>query len=265
MDAQSYLERIAEGIDRAAAPTAENLRRLHRAHLYAVPFENLDIHLGRPIVLDEQQLYEKIVTRRRGGFCYELNGMFAWLLEQLSYRVRRLSAGVARADGSFGPDFDHLTLWVECPADPKPSVRWLADVGFGAGFLEPLSLDSPAEQADGMSAFRITPCVGLETDASERRVLEQRDSNGAWQPQYRFSLEPRRLDEFAAMCLYHQTSPQSSFTRQRVCTRATPSGRITLDDTRFIVTANGKRTERSVKTPEEYRTLLQREFGISDV
>ena len=85
---------------------------MHRAHLLAVPFENLDIHLGRPISLDQDALFGKIVTRRRGGFCYELNGLFALLLRELGFEVTLLSAGVARADGGFGPEFDHLTLLV---------------------------------------------------------------------------------------------------------------------------------------------------------
>src|SRR5215207_11196611 len=113
MDIQAYLRRIHYRGD--LTPTATTLRELHRAHLLAVPFENLDIHLGRPIVLDQDALFDKIVTRRRGGFCYELNGLFALLLRELGFEVTLLAAGVARADGGFGPEFDHLTLLVESP------------------------------------------------------------------------------------------------------------------------------------------------------
>src|SRR6187397_3354830 len=108
MDFQSYLQRINYRGEQT--PTAATLRELHRAHLLTVPFENLDIHLGRPIVLEQGALFDKIVRRRRGGFCYELNGLFAALLYKLGFDVTMLSAGVARADGSYGPEFDHLTL-----------------------------------------------------------------------------------------------------------------------------------------------------------
>ncbi|HEX9438499.1 MAG TPA: arylamine N-acetyltransferase, partial [Roseiflexaceae bacterium] len=110
MDIQTYFQRI--NYHGPLAPTAETLRELHVAHLLAVPFENLNIGLGWPIVLDEAALFEKIVVRRRGGFCYELNGLFSALLRALSFDVTLLSAGVARADGGFGPEFDHLTLLV---------------------------------------------------------------------------------------------------------------------------------------------------------
>src|SRR5512147_1356301 len=134
MDVQAYLRRIDYRGE--LDPTAATLHALHRAHLLSVPFENLDIHLSRPIVLDQDALFDKIVTRRRGGFCYELNGLFALLLEQLGYKVTRLAARVVGTDDSLGPQFDHLTLQVQCPDESHSP--WLADVGFGDSFLEPL-------------------------------------------------------------------------------------------------------------------------------
>src|SRR5690242_3051518 len=118
MDLQAYLQRINYRGEQK--PTAAILRELHRAHLLAVPFENLDIHLGRPILLDQDALFDKIVRRSRGGFCYELNGLFALLLRGLGFDVTLLAAGVARADGGFGPEFDHLTLLVKAPS-PEPT------------------------------------------------------------------------------------------------------------------------------------------------
>ena len=113
MDIHAYLSRI--GYRGTLEPSAATLHALQQAHLLAVPFENLDIHLGRPIVLDQTALFDKIVARRRGGFCYELNGLFAVLLRELGFEVTLLSAGVARASGGFGPEYDHLTLLVDCP------------------------------------------------------------------------------------------------------------------------------------------------------
>ena len=136
MDPNAYLKRI--NYSGSLAPTAESLRALHLAHLANVPFENLDIHLGNPIHIDQAGFYAKIVNRGRGGFCYELNGLFAWLLQALGFEVTFLSARVGDGKGGFSPEFDHLTLHVTCPADPaSAAVPWLADVGFGECFMTP--------------------------------------------------------------------------------------------------------------------------------
>jgi N-hydroxyarylamine O-acetyltransferase len=113
VNTKAYLQRI--NYDGALAPTAETLCQLQVAHLHAVPFENLSIHLGEPIVLEDEALFRKIVERRRGGFCYELNGLFSALLRALGFDVVRLSAGVAKAEVGFGPEFDHMALmvWLE--------------------------------------------------------------------------------------------------------------------------------------------------------
>lgn len=142
MDVQAYLRRIRyresmiPGVD---GPGIDLLRSLHRAHLFTVPFENLDIPLGRKIVCDEARILHKIVNEHRGGFCYELNGAFAALLRALEFRVTLLSGRVARADGGYSPEFDHLTLRVDL------EEPWLADVGFGDCFLEPLLLEPGME------------------------------------------------------------------------------------------------------------------------
>ncbi len=226
---------------------------MHLAHLQSVPFENLSIHSSEPIVLEDQALFEKIVSRRRGGFCYELNGLFASLLRALGFDVVKLSARVANANGEFGPDFDHMTLMVTAP--DAPQIRWLADVGFGDCFNEPLLLDSRGVQQQGARAYRL--------DAAEDHfVLMQREDEGEWKPQYRFTLAAHEYPDYAAMCHYHQTSPQSHFTKARVCTRTTPDGRITLSELRFITTVNGKRQERVLDDESAYQSVLREQFGI---
>ena len=135
MDIEAYLDRIGYGGPRT--PSLDTLRGLHRAHLLSVPFENLDVHARRPIILDRERLYDKIVRRRRGGFCYELNGLFAMLLGEMGFRVSLLSAGVARETGGFGPEFDHLAL------DVNLEGEWLADVGFGESIPGPLPFHRP--------------------------------------------------------------------------------------------------------------------------
>jgi N-hydroxyarylamine O-acetyltransferase len=249
MDVDAYLERI--DYDGPRTPTAETLRGLHVAHLLAVPFENLSIHAGEPVVLDDDALFDKVVARRRGGFCYELNGLFAALLRALGFRVEMLSAGVGRGDGGFGPEFEHMTLLVTL------EERWLADVGFGDSFVEPLMLDERAEQRQGSRAYRI------EEEDGGRLVLLQREAGGDWEPQYRFGLEPHPYADFEEMCHFQQTSPESHFTRKRVCSRLTPGGRVTLSGLRLITTAGGEKLERELAGEDEYTAALLEHFGVS--
>ena len=251
MDSTRYLQRL--NYSGPTSPTAETLRQLHLAHLQTVPFENLSIHSGEPIVLDDAALFEKIVRRRRGGFCYELNGLFASLLRSLGFSVVKLSARVANANGEFGPEFDHMTLMVTAP--DAPHTRWLADVGFGDCFNEPLLLDSREAQEQGARSYRLDA-------AEDHLVLMQREGNEEWKPQYRFTLEPHEYADYDEMCRYHQTSPQSHFTKARVCTRTTPEGRITLSELRFITTANGERHERMLNDESAYQSVLREQFGI---
>ena len=244
----AYLTRI--GYSGSTAPTIETLRAVHRAHLLTVPFENMDIALGRKIVVDEDVTVRKVVTLRRGGFCYELNGAFAALLRAMGFQVRLLSARVAREAGGEGPEFDHLTLRVDL------EEPWLADVGFGDSFLEPLRMEAETVQVDPAGKFRLTM-------AGERWQLERAEPDGGWKRQYSFGFQSRRLTDFAGMCRYHQTSPDSSFTQKRICTRATADGRITLSDMKLIITRNGKRDERVLASEHERTAVLQEHFGIN--
>ena len=246
-DLPAYLARISYA--GPLEPTPEVLRQVHRAHLLNVPFENLDISRGREIVVDQEASLRKIVQERRGGFCYEMNGAFAALLQAIGFRVTLLSAQVARSAGVFGPDFDHLTLRVDL------DEPWLADVGFGDSFLEPLRLQTGLEQPDHGSVYRIA-------ELPECLALQRREADGPWTDRYRFTLQPRRLEEFAAMCRYHQTSPDSGFTRKRLCTRATPEGRVTLSDMKLTVTRHGQKEERMLSSEEEWRAILRQQFGV---
>lgn len=247
MDIAAYLKRIQ--YTGPTDPTAETLRRIHRAHMLAVPFENLDIPLKREIVCDESSFLRKIVDRRRGGFCYEMNGAFAALLRALGFKVTLLSARVPRQDGSHGPEFDHLTLRVD---QDEPS---LADVGFGDSFIEPLRLKTAIEQEQFGRKYRIVEAEGLL-----HVQCEQGDTQ--WRPEYSFSLKPRQLNDFAGMCHYHQSSPDSPFTRKKLCSIATEDGRVTLSDMRLIVTANGQKTESVINSEDEWRDLLRERFGV---
>jgi N-hydroxyarylamine O-acetyltransferase len=242
----AYLERIA--YTGPITPSTQVLRDLHRAHMLAVPFENLDIGLGRKIICDEETILRKIVEQRRGGFCYELNGAFAALLRELGFNITLLSARVARQDGSEGPEFDHLALRVDL------EEPWLADVGFGDSFLEPLPLRVDVKQPQDRRKFRL-----VEEGGSLHMDMADPDE---WKRQYSFTLIPRQLGEFAGMCHYHQTSPKSSFTQKRICSRATADGRITVADGKLIVTRNNRKEESELHSDREWREALKKYFGI---
>lgn len=271
-DPRTYLGRIrySHGIDLdAPEPSLPLLCALHQAHLLAVPFENLSIHYGQPITLGDEALYDKIVRRRRGGFCYELNGLFAWLLRRLGFRVSLLSAEVAQSSGGFSPAFDHLTLRVH----DLEGADWLADVGFGDSFRQPLRLRSDVEQ-DGGDGYRYRLCLEAG-DSGDRAVethtaywLMQRRGQQApsvtdWESQYRFTTQPHVMADFDERCRYQQTSPESHFTQKRICSLALPdSERITLSDLRLITTTRGRRDERDLASEDEYRSILAERFGI---
>jgi len=246
LDIGAFLERIE--CREPLSPSADALRGLHRAFMLSVPFENLDIHLGRPLSLEIEALADKIVRRHRGGFCYELNGLFAGALRELGFDVTLLSARVVH-DGALTPEFDHAALLV------RLEQRWLADVGFGDSFTEPLALDDPGDQLRDDSAYRVTRTGSVFSVLRRSAVPE-------WTPRYQFTLEPRHLSDFEAMCLYHQTSPESPFTRRRLCSRATHRGRVTISDDRLIQTVDGRRTDTRLTSLEEYVRALADFFGI---
>jgi N-hydroxyarylamine O-acetyltransferase len=248
LDIPAYLARIHH--QGPLGPDAETLRRLHLAHLLTVPFENLSIHWGEPIQLRDDALFDKVVARGRGGFCYELNGLFAALLRALGFDVTMLSAQVFGAAGVFGREGDHMALLVTL------EQRWLVDVGFGDSFREPLHLDERGGQLEGRHAYWI------EDAAEGRMVLSRREEGGPSKAEYQVRLEPHVYADFAEMCHYHQTSPDSHFTRNRMCSLATPDGRITLSGRRLITTRDGERQERELADESEVAEVLRERFGV---
>lgn len=240
---EAYLARI--GAARPEATDAAALRELQVRHLHKVPFENLSIHLGEDLTLTADALFAKIVTRRRGGFCYELNGAFAALLSAFGYPVTLLSARVATPDG-LSPPFDHLALRVDL------DEPWLVDVGFGRFSHFPLRLDVRTAQPEPGGTFRVEETVDGDLDVYRDGELE-----------YRLEQRRRALADFVPTCWFHRTSPDSHFTRSLVCSRLTDTGRITLSDRTFVDTADGHRTERVLETYESVLATYRDEFGIA--
>lgn len=239
----AYLARL--GVARASVTVdLAGLARLHERHMRTIPFENLSIHLGEPIVLDVAALIDKFTVRGRGGFCYELNGAFASLLTTLGFDVALYEARVGPDGG--GMPFDHLCLGVRIDGHDH-----LADVGFGASFLRPLDMGTTAPQTDPAGSFRIV-MVG----AGQFDLVEDGE------PQFRFTARPRALSDFAGACHHHQTSPTSHFTQRTVCSLATATGRVTISGRTLITTEGEHRSERVVDSDDELLDLYHRHFGI---
>ena len=240
--AQAYLERI--GAPWPAAPSPAALARLMEAHLASVPFENLSIHLGEPIDLDETALTDKIVSRRRGGFCYELNGAFAALLRHLGFEVALLAARVHTPDG-LGPPYDHLTLRVDL------DEPWLVDVGFGRFTANPVPFTVGTSHHDPAGAVEFVEAAYDDLDV----LLDG-------EPQFRIDTRPRELAEFVQTCWWHQTSPESHFTRSFTCSLPTATGRVTLSDRLLITTTDGVRTESRLGSDDEVLAAYRTHFGF---
>lgn len=248
MNKNEYLRRI--GIeDNDIEPNLENLKKLQRRHLLTAPFENLDIHWKRPILLDESKFYEKIVVNKRGGFCYELNGLFNELLKELGYQTKIISARVFDGEG-FGPEYDHLAILAKVDGE-----EYLVDVGFGDFTAEPLKFVFDEEQQDKNGLFKLQ-----KHDAGYFEVLKKKGEE--WESDYIFKDLARDLAEFTGMCNFHQTSPESHFTKNKLCSIMTADGRKTLTEKKFIQTKNGEKVETEINSDEEFNEILEQEFQI---
>ncbi len=247
---EKYLDRIRFGD--TLRPDLATLQRLHYAHMLTVPFENLDIHRGKEICLEESLLFTKIVECQRGGFCYELNGLFAALLTDIGFRVHMVSAQVYKDDGTTGPPFDHMALVVSIDKE-----FYLVDVGFGDSFTEPLLLSSSKDQPQNQGTYRVCR-NGLDFTVAINRKYAERPIK----PLFKFMLIPRHLSDFAEMCRFHQSSEHSHFTHKEICSRATPTGRITISGNKLIETDNERRHVTELRTAEHRTLALSERFGI---
>ncbi|MEO6857517.1 MAG: arylamine N-acetyltransferase [Solirubrobacteraceae bacterium] len=239
----SYLDRL--GLQPPIGADLDHLRRLHVAHLERVPFENLSIALDDPLSLEHEALARKILDRGRGGFCYELNGLFAELLSAVGFEVTLLAARVWTGD-CYGPPLDHLALLVGC----SDGSEWLADVGFGAHSRYPLGLNFGVEQPDPDGTFLVDDAQGDVTVAM----------NGVLQ--YRLERHPRELPDFRAMCWYQQHSPASHFTANAICSRSTPDGRISLREDTLVLTTGGEKHETKLIDDPAILVAYREHFGI---
>jgi len=249
MNTDAYLERI--GYVGSREPTLATLKALQRTHLLHVPFENLDIHRQHEIRIDTERFYDKIVRRKRGGFCFEVNGLFSELLQQLGFKTKFITCSVfSQPKQQFTPYYGHVAIVVHL------EENWLVDVGFGTNFPEPLRLNTEEYQRQDGVCYQLLKLNEAET------LLYRTTDKQEHTKMYKLKLEPQLLSDFADMCRYHQTSPVSLFTQGKLCSLLTPIGRITLTDKSFIETTNGNKTEIPIESVQEFDRKLQKHFGI---
>lgn len=246
MNLDAYLDRIAYRGSRA--PTKETLFAVHRAHIAAVPYENLNIHMGLPLGLSEDAFFEQIVTRRRGGWCYMMNGSLSWALRTMGFHVRRVVGGVMRermGDEALG---NHLALIADLD---RP---YLCDAGLSDALLEPTPLREGAFTQGGFDMS-----LSRRDDGFWR--FHNHPAGGA--RSFDFTETPVELDAFAERCAWLQTSPESMFVKIGLCVRR-HEGRIDKlrDATLSTITPTGTH-DHVIKTAREYGGVLRDTYGIA--
>ncbi len=249
-DLDAYCERI--GYSGPRQPDLATLRALHLHHVAAVPFENLDVLLGRRISLDPAVIADKIILRRRGGYCFEQNTLFREILTALGFRVTPLLARVRwQVPAETATPLTHTILRVEAEGRP-----WLVDVGFGAvGTTGPLALDSTEPQATPHELRRLIP----DGDS----LVHQVRHGDAWGDVYRFSLTPPPAVDFEVGNWFSCTHPRAHFTNNLVVTRVRDAERLVVFNHEFTVRdADGTAARQDIRSPHDLRDLLIQEFGL---
>jgi len=246
MELSAYLDRI--GHVGPVAPDAATLKALHRAHLLAIPYENFDVQFGRPVTIEADAAFEKLVVRRRGGWCYEMNGLFAAALDEIGFSVTRMAGGVVRSllgDGRVG---NHLVLRVDLPEGP-----WIADVGFGDGSFEPFPLQAGPIRAEGFE------CRLEQLEGGWWR-FHNHALGGA--PDFDFRDEPADPALLASQCEWLQTAPTSPFVLNATAQRHRP-GEILVLRGRVLKRIRPDAVEdRLIESAHDYVETLSRDFDL---
>ncbi len=248
MDAKAYLKRIKfsgiPGVD------VNTLIKLHQHHVWNVPFENLDVQHGIKIRLEPSALFEKIVTRNRGGFCYELNYLFHDFLVHLGFTAKLISARIFNGK-ELGPKFDHMAVLVTIAQE-----HWLADVGFGDLFVSPLRIGTADVQYDGRGYFKI-----VRTHRKELS-LQMRSKDSKFENKYLFDTDSHDITAFASQCEYKQHSPDSHFVKNKIVTLPYKEGRKTIFNSKYICRSGADKTEYTITSEKEEVRILKEAFQI---
>lgn len=249
MNLAAYFERIA--YRGSSQPTLENLRLLQSAHLFAVPFENLNLHSSREIILDESLLFAKIVDEKRGGYCFEQNGLFSAVLREMGYDVQRIESVMFNHETQrFSVTMCHMGLMVTIAGN-----RYLVDVA--SNFVEPLEIDNRDIHVQKTGSFQI------RHDGERYSLHSQLNGAENLLLTYIFFTNPHDLDDYQPANDYMQHSHHSSFTQKRICTQLKADGRYTLSDRLFVYTDwDGIREETLIENEAHFHALLEEHFGI---
>ncbi len=245
----AYFERVA--MKDSIKSDEQGLKMLHQAHLTSIPFENLDIHLGRSISLEPGAIFHKLVSSHRGGYCFEMNGLFNAVLVALNFRSRPLLARVWYGGATEPLPRTHMILLVEFHGR-----TWLADVGFGGpGLLQPIPLEMGrlSRQLDGNYRLVATEAYG---------IMLQRAEEEDWVNLYSFVDESCLPADLHMAHYFSSTSPESIFTHMRMACLATTSGRRFLFEESLAITENGKRSEWAIAPGADYMEMLSSQFGL---
>lgn len=249
MNLDAYLARI--GWTGALAPTLTTLKALHEAHPAAIPFESLDVLLGRPVSLAIEDITRKLVTDRRGGYCYEQNTLFQHVLETVGFTVRPLAARVRLGREGVRPR-THMLLLTEVDRQP-----YLTDVGWGGlGLLEPLPLIADWEFRFPIVSFR------LAREGNDVWVLQGRQDEG-WIDMYAFTLEAQYPADFEMANWFTSTHPDSIFRHTLTAQRVRRTERIILRNRDLIISRPDGREQRTLASADEAMAVLSEMFGIT--
>lgn len=246
MDLQAYFDRI--GFTGVARPDLPTLKALHRAHSLAIPYENFDVQLGRPLTPDPAAAFEKIVRQRRGGWCYEMNGLLGAALDAIGFKVTRLAGAAVRGIAGDDAIGNHLVLLVDLEGEP-----WIADVGFGDGSRDPFPLREGCIDSDGF-LYRLE-----RLDAAWWRLNNHPDGGA---PHFDFRLEPADPALLAVKCQELQVSPASPFVLNAVAQRHAAGEVRMLRGRTFRRVRPGAREESLIDSAEDFVALLKREFDL---
>jgi N-hydroxyarylamine O-acetyltransferase len=248
-DLNAYFERIGYG--GPARADAATLQAVHEAQVGAIPFENIDVLLGRPLDLSHEGIARKLVTARRGGYCYEQNLLLLAALRAIGFEVTALAARVRMGYGGPRPR-THALLRVSADG-----ADWVADAGFGlSGLLAPVPLRAGAEVTLPLVSFRVADEDGLF-------LMQARKDEGDWENLYVFSLEPQHEVDFVMANHFTATWPRSPFIRSLIVGRVTRDRRLTLIDRDLSETTAAGIARREMGGAEELFAALERDFGLA--
>lgn len=247
MDINQYFNRIKYNGDKKVS--LENLTNLHKCHLFCVPFEDLDIHNNTPIRLNIESIFKKVIIKKRGGYCYELNYLFHELLTSLGFNVKMVSSQIYNKKYGLGPEFDHLCLIVEIDEE------WLIDVGYGDLFIEPIKLKEGFIKKDMFKHYKINK-------ENHSFLLSESLDGVNFNKVYLINTKSRSIEEFHEECKLTQHSKDSHFVKNRICTLPTNNGRLTLFNDTFKIRINESKTEQQIHSNEEFEKILKENFNI---